>query len=304
MLGASCLRPFLIAKGACVVDAMATLEARLRGSGWTAFALDSLSDESDEELASWMVALGYDAEDLPELRRLIRESGAVAARNRRAFASASDSSLYLECCLKGAAVEAAASSNRALVAAKVVPVGTALYVHWPSRIKRSLGKVSGDAALRQKLEVQERNKWSARLSAILVAAELPATRDSAGRMCELGELRRTSKGRRASTLKSHVRYCEGFLSWLSLATGLLWPSSALDLVRYLETRAEEPCGRTVPGTIQRSLVFVEAAGEVAPNERIATHPAVLNLLEELSATLGSAVRGSCVDGNPLGRHSV
>ena len=269
---------------------MSSLESKLRGSGWTAFALDSLSDESDDELASWLVAFGYDADDLPELRRLIIGSGAAAARDRRTFANASDSSLYFEHCLKGAAVEAAASSSRALVAAKVVPVGTALYVHWPSRIKRSLGKVAGDAALRQKLEVQERSKWSARLSAILVAAALPATRDSTGRMCELSELKRTCKGRRASTLKSHVRYCEGFIAWLSLATGLLWPSSAMDLVRYLETRAEEPCGRTVPGTIQRSLVFVEAAGEVALGERIATHPAVLNLLEELSTSLGSAVR--------------
>ena len=158
------------------------------------------------------------------------------------------------------------------------------------------GQGSGDAALRQMLEVQERNKWSARISAILVAAALLATRDSAGRMCELGELKRTGKGRRASTLKLHVRYCDGFVAWLSLATGLLWPSSESDLVRYLETRAEEPCGRTVPGAIQRSLVFVEAAGEVALSERIATHPAVLNLLEELSTTLGSAVRskrGAC-----------
>ena len=93
MLGASCLRPFLIAKGACVVVAMATLEARLRGSGWTAFALDSLSDKSDEELASRWVALGYDAEDLPELRRLIRGSVAAGARDRRTFANASDASV-------------------------------------------------------------------------------------------------------------------------------------------------------------------------------------------------------------------
>ena len=79
------------AKGACV--AMSSLEAMLRSSGWTAFALDSLSVESVEELASWMVALGYDAEDLPELRRLIRGSVAAVARDRRTFANASDASV-------------------------------------------------------------------------------------------------------------------------------------------------------------------------------------------------------------------
>ena len=72
---------------------MALLEAKLRGTGWTAFALDSLSDESDEELASWLVALGYDAEDLLELRRLIRGSVAAVARDRRTFANASDASV-------------------------------------------------------------------------------------------------------------------------------------------------------------------------------------------------------------------
>ena len=84
------------------------------------------------------------------------------------------------------------------------------------------------------LEVQERNKWSARLSAILVAAALPATQDSAGRMCELGERERTCMGRRVSTLKSQVRYCEGFIAWLSRATGLWWPSSAFGAGKKVE----------------------------------------------------------------------
>ena len=119
---------------------------------------DSLSEEGDDVLASWLVALGYDAEDLPELRRIIRGSVAAVARDRRTFADASAASLYLEGCLKGASVEAATCCIWALVAAKVVPVGTALYGHWPSRVMRSLGEVSGDAALQQTLEVQERNK--------------------------------------------------------------------------------------------------------------------------------------------------
>ena len=72
---------------------MSSLEAKLRSSGWTAFALDSLSDESEVELASGVVALGYDADDLHESRRLIRESGGAAERDGRAFANASDSLL-------------------------------------------------------------------------------------------------------------------------------------------------------------------------------------------------------------------
>ena len=55
--------------------------------------MDSLSVESVEELASWMVALGYDAEDLPELRRLIRGSVAAVARDRRTFSNVTDASV-------------------------------------------------------------------------------------------------------------------------------------------------------------------------------------------------------------------
>ena len=72
---------------------MALLEAKLRSTDWTAFALGSLSDGSDDVLASWLVALGYDAEDLLELRRLIRGSVAAVARDRRTFANASDASV-------------------------------------------------------------------------------------------------------------------------------------------------------------------------------------------------------------------
>ena len=64
----------------------------------------------------------------------------------------------------------------------------------------------------------------------------------------------------------------------------------MDLVKYLEARAEEPGGRTVPGAIQRSMVFMEAAGEVAACDTIAMQPAVPNLLEELDTALGSSVR--------------
>ena len=88
MLGASCLRPFQGPEGLALPWRcwMPNGEARAGPpSLW-----DSLSDESEDELASRLVALGYDAEDLPELRRLIRGSVAAVARDRRTFTIASD----------------------------------------------------------------------------------------------------------------------------------------------------------------------------------------------------------------------
>ena len=269
---------------------LGSLEDALQGAGWTAFALDGLSDESDAELVALLLSLGQGPTALPELRSLISGASWSAACFRRRFACASESSLDFERVVRRNALESAASSVHTQMAAKSAPVGSAAYARWPSRVKRSMKKAAGDTALRQMLEDRERAKWSARLAGILAAAKLPAALNSSGQLCELSELKRASKGRRASTLKAHVRYVEGFLAWLSVATGLLWPSSAMDLVKYLEMRAEEPCGRTVPGTIQRAIVFMEAAGEVASCDTIAKQPAVLNMLEELNTTLGAAVR--------------
>ena len=208
----------------------------------------------------------------------------------RRFANSSDAELSHALLVKRDAIEVAASSRRALAVTLVVPCGTAAYQCWPSRVRRTLVKSKGDSALRQKLEDIERAKWASRLALIVISARLPAALDLSGQLVELSELKRICKGRRASTLKSHVRYTEGFTSWLALASGLSWPESPRDLVRYLESRAEEPCGRTVPGTIQRAVVFVESAGEVPPCDTVATHSSVNNLLEELSTTLGAAVR--------------
>ena len=194
-----------------------SLDEVLRIAGWTAFALDSLSDECDDELVELLSTLGREPSSLQELRRLIGGSKASAAHSCRLFACASESSLSFELEVKRDTIESAAICERALVATRSAPVGSASYRHWPSRVKRSLGKAAGDADLRQKLEDRERAKWSARLAGILAAAKLPAAMDSSGQLCELNSLKRASKGRRSSTLKAHVRYVEGFLTWLSLA---------------------------------------------------------------------------------------
>ena len=61
------------------------------------------------------------------------------------------------------------------------------------------------------------------VSAILVAAALPATRDSAGRWCELGELKRTCKGTQG--FYAEVA-CEVLWRLLRLAFAGHWPMVA------------------------------------------------------------------------------
>ena len=54
---------------------------------------------------------------------------------------------------------------------------------------------------------------------------------------------------------------------------------------YLEARAAEPCGRSVPGSCFKTLLFMESAGELLASAKISAHPAVRNCLEELSVEL-------------------
>eukprot|EP00439_Symbiodinium_sp_Y106_P010341 s8037_g1.t1 len=56
-------------------------------------------------------------------------------------------------------------------------------------------------------------------------------------------------------------------------------------VAYLEARAAEPCGRSVPGSCFKTLLFMESAGELLASAKISAHPAVRNCLEELSVEL-------------------
>ena len=54
-----------------------SLDEVLRIAGWTAFALDSLSDDGDDELVVLLGTLGREPSSLPELRRLILAPAAV-----------------------------------------------------------------------------------------------------------------------------------------------------------------------------------------------------------------------------------
>ena len=66
------------------------LAATLAAHGWSSFALDALSDESDSELVAMLANMGYDVADLAELRGLIAGAASSASQAQRRFASASE----------------------------------------------------------------------------------------------------------------------------------------------------------------------------------------------------------------------
>ena len=69
------------------------LAASLSSLGWSAFSLNALSDESDAELRDWLCSLGFDDEDLGELRRLISGAAAETSQAMRQFACSTEAEL-------------------------------------------------------------------------------------------------------------------------------------------------------------------------------------------------------------------
>ena len=67
---------------------------------------------------------------------------------------------------------------------------------------------------------------------------------------------------------------------------IVWPTEDWEMAMYLESRADEPCGKSIPGSILKTLMFMENAAEVPVEDQICRKPALKNVLEEINAQLG------------------
>ncbi len=67
--------------------------------------------------------------------------------------------------------------------------------------------------------------------------------------------------------------------------GRPWPRNADDFVDFLESRAEEPCGRTCIDAEVATLNYFEKAGEVPESDYITTLPEVRNAVRDLNVQL-------------------
>ncbi|CAE7764855.1 DNAJC17, partial [Symbiodinium necroappetens] len=105
---------------------------------------------------------------------------------------------------------------------------------------------------------------------------------------ELGESRRVGKGRRPSTLRKHVKTWEKFVLWLKGAYNIEWPEAPCHFIDYLEERASEPCGKSIPLSLLKTLMFMESSAEVPKTAQISNHPAVSNSMQEITRFLETA----------------
>ena len=91
---------------------------------------------------------------------------------------------------------------------------------------------------------------------------------------------------RSSTLKRYLTYYKQWRLWLGEAKLRLPPGRPADLVDFLLSRRDEPCGRTVPEATLKAIAWVEQVAEF-PLEQRASHGRLAwaakdRIVEELS----------------------
>ena len=172
----------------------------------------------------------------------------------------------------------------------IPPVGTRTGGKWPTSFRRQVDQAA-DGNERKRLEEAEKQRWTGELVKVLEEARLPIIAAAEGSLNRDRRLRRSAKGSRGSTLKKRVREWQRFRRWLMTSHMDVWPRSAEDFLEYLETRAEEPCGRSCLRAAQAAFDFIEIAGEVPEGEKMARSPAVENVIKDLQSELtGTAGR--------------
>ena len=264
------------------------LAACLEGKGWNVQRLATLEGCEPEELQ--MVLEGLDDDAGPGLfgRRDLQELVVVCHRMAEISWQAEGSTNGAELLEAGLMARSEADraerkqSEREMIMKTIVRKGKAKMVKWPTRLGKLLAVAGDNAQLRQTAEETERLRWIEELRKIMVEAKLPAV--EAEEWHGVPTLR-IGKGRRASTLRKHVKTWWQVREWLMASFSIPWPKVPGHLALYLEARAAEPCGRSVPTSVYKTFMFMEFAGEVGKEDQMQNDLALKNALEEINLRL-------------------
>jgi hypothetical protein len=267
------------------------LREALLAKGWSSLA--GIADRGSDWQASYLEeALKLDSgRHLSEFSALLEVAGELAMQDNTTWSILSDCALVPN---RGKRPWEAEVGAAGLLDFKPdLRVGTAAVRKWPTKLTAKLVAAGVDLCMRENIEKAERARWTAEIIKILTKAGLPAMEFAGVDEC-MGERfskRRVAKGRRPATLRKHVRTIAKMVSWLECTFGISWPTCATQFCEYLESRVAEPCARSVPVSLLKSLLFMEVSGEQVKERRIAESLAVKNYLEEVSKELAAFPSG-------------
>ena len=246
----------------------------LEEEGWNVQRLGTL-DDNDEDMVS-VVLTSLEAKagcslDPEPLLALIETAGKAVEVSWNMEGRSSDAELAVVPHQKNLQDKLNWWRNRVVekLSADAPKKGTAKVVRWPTKLQRKLNEVGDDARLRDRAKKEERSRWIKVLKEQLIDGECPALRDE--EFCR-DLSRRFGAGRRASTLHKHVKTWSKLSNWMLSTCKHPWPKLAHEFCVYLECLADEPCGRTVPSSVFKTLMFMENAGETAPEDQLCGSP--------------------------------
>ena len=170
------------------------------------------------------------------------------------------------------------------IGSQVKRKGDAVRVKWPTRATMLKSAAGGDLYQRGLVEEAERTRWLKELAKQIKEAD---TCDVSGADHGLFAAR-IGKGRRANTLRKHVKTWGQFIGWLTATYGVKWPERPFQFADYLISRAMEPCGRSIPVSAFKTLVFMEHAAEIPKDLQLNTAGAIKNAMEEIKLRLEAA----------------
>ena len=267
----------------CSLAGLTAEETRaMERGGWTVTRLATLEGCEKEilEAVIWRVQQQLDTFDLEmgKLRDLVNRSS-IRAKTRHAWDAKRGSQDLLD-----AHVAHQREVRRKVfgdlvsedVKSRVELVGSAKRARWPTRLSMKLHIASSDLALRELAEKQERDRWIRDIRDIVKSAKLPVSLRSS----QEAMLIRVAKGRRPNTLRKHVKTWAKAARWLNATFNCIWPESPEQFAEFLEAMVEEPCSRSFPESVFKTLMFLEHAGEVPEHEQVCRSQAVKNALEE------------------------
>ena len=150
-----------------------------------------------------------------------------------------------------------------------------------SRPSRRRNFPTEDAEETQKKEQGQKETWSRELYKELKRLDAPALLHLE-HCVDQKHLHLALAGRtRHNTLKRYIKTWRSFMQWLTAVRGMSASPEVGDLVEYLFTRFEEPCGATVPPLIVKAVVWLERVADIDPRERIGDSQVVCSVRDYL-----------------------
>ena len=282
-VGNDAVRPkVVVGPGSVRAMALAGCVGQLVGMGWKRETLAFFHSMPKEEIQEMLPLASKDWTD-EDYEVLLRE-----AKRQRRWMDVEDNQFYLHQRLlykDVSVIDAKIANLPAAVAEAGVTLALARKalprVTWKTRLQKALAGAAGEQQ-RAKVEEAERERWIKELLKLLEdAGFLGSTAKNPEAMKHLAA--RCAMGRRASTLRQHVKYGRKVQVYIMESIyGVAWLRGYMDFIGYVSLLLEEPCGRSVPSSLFKAIAFMELASEVPDDKRISTTQAVHNYLMEVS----------------------